>query len=109
MRSKYGAIPTIYNGVRYASKRESQYAMQLDALKKARGADRVKTWIGQPRFPMVVNGVKICTYVADFLVKYADGRVIVVDVKGVETSVFRLKQKLYAALYPEGPPLVVVK
>ena len=109
MRSKYGAIRTTYRGVTYASKAEAKYAEGLDLLMKARGKYGVKAWSGQPRFPMVVNGHKICTYIADFLVTYGDGRQEVVDVKGMETSVFRLKKKLYAALYPDGPPLVVAK
>jgi len=108
-RQKYNAKPTIYNGVRYASKAEAKFAEGLDLLMKARGKYGVQAWSGQPKFPMVVNGVKVCTYIADFLVTYGDGSQKVIDVKGVETSVFRIKAKLYAALYPDGPPLEVVK
>jgi hypothetical protein len=98
VRSKYNAKPTIYNGARYASKRESEVAAMLDTMKKARGKDRVDSWVGQPRFPLLVNGVKVCTYVADFMVVYADNRTEIWDVKGVLTPVFKLKMKLYEAL-----------
>jgi hypothetical protein len=40
----------------------------------AQGKDRVDSWERQIKFPLVVNGIKICDYVVDFLVRYADGR-----------------------------------
>lgn len=46
-----------------------------------------------------MNGKKICKYIADFRVTYADGRIEVVDVKGVRTGVYRLKKKLVEAQY----------
>lgn len=54
----------------------------------------------QPKFPIVVNNKKICTYVADF--KYLDdkGNEVIEDVKGVKTPVYKLKKKLVEALYP---------
>ncbi len=54
----------------------------------------------QVRIPVVVNGVKVCAYVADF-VYLADGREVVEDVKSECTRklpVYRLKKKLLAAL-----------
>jgi hypothetical protein len=55
-------------------------------------------------YPLVVNGVKVATYIADF--RYTDvvsGAQIVVDVKGYRKgaaySMFRLKKKLVYALY----------
>lgn len=35
-----------------------------------------------------------CTYIADFRVTYADGRVEVIDVKGMKTEVYKIKRKL---------------
>lgn len=106
---KFNAKPTVYNGVRYASRREAAVAQALDLRLKARGKNGVAAWSGQPKFPMVVNGHKICVYIADFLITYRDGTQAVWDVKGVETPAFRIKAKLYAALYPDGPPLVIVR
>lgn len=62
----------------------------------------------QPKYPLTVNGEKICTYIADF--KYWDAQKnaeIVEDVKGVRTPVFRIKSKLVKALY--GIDIVEVK
>ena len=52
----------------------------------------------QPRFPVEIEGVPICTYVADF--QYLkDGELIVEDVKGMRTQVYKLKKKMVEALY----------
>jgi hypothetical protein len=56
----------------------------------------------QPSFPIVVNGVKVGKYLADFRYEREDARgwvSVTEDVKGMETAVFRLKAKLVKALY----------
>lgn len=45
--------------------------------------------------------VRPIKYIADFLVKYSDGREEVVDVKGMRTDVYKLKKKLLLHQYPE--------
>lgn len=98
--SKYRNRPTVYNGRRYASKKEAEYARRLDLLVKA---GQVRAWKAQPRYPLRVDGTLVSTYVADFLVEYADGAVEVVDVKGRKSGLpyqmFRLKAKLLHALH----------
>lgn len=50
----------------------------------------------QPKFPFIYNGKKIFTYIADF--SYIDEfGTHIIDVKGVETPIFRLKKKLIEA------------
>lgn len=96
-RSKYGNSPTVYNGVKYASKAEADYARLLDATPDL-------WWIGQPKFRL---GVPENVYVADFLV-FEEGRDIVhvVDVKGHRTPKFKRDVKLWKAY---GPcPLLIV-
>lgn len=99
IRSKYGNRKTEYNGVTYDSKKEAAFAQELDVLKHATGPDKVASWEGQVPYVCKVEGKKICTYKADFVVKYASGEVAVYDVKGVRTAVYRLKKKLVEALY----------
>ena len=41
------------------------------------------------------------TYTADFVVEYADGRVEVIDVKGMRTDVYKLKRKLLLSRHPD--------
>jgi hypothetical protein len=97
--SKFGAIPTIYNGRRYASKKEATRAFELDLLKKG---NVIKDWIPQPRFPFVHNGVKICEYVGDFKVIEKDGSWKIEDVKSSATkkiATYVIKKKLMLAFY----------
>ena len=51
-----------------------------------------------PKFPIEVCGKKICTYIADFMY-HENGNKIIEDVKGVKTSVYRIKKKLTEAIY----------
>lgn len=98
--SKYRNVQTEYNGIKFMSKKEAEYAMQLDWQRKATSPrDRVVEYECQVPFQIVLNGKKICKYLADFRVKYADGREEIIDVKGVRTDVYRLKKKLVEAQY----------
>lgn len=52
----------------------------------------------QVKYPIVWNGVKVCTYIADF--KYQEGdKEVIEDVKGMITAIYRLKKKLMKACY----------
>lgn len=44
--------------------------------------------------------VKICRIIPDFEVTFADGRTEVHEVKGAETDVWRIKSRLFQALFP---------
>jgi hypothetical protein len=70
----------------------------------AQGKDRVEGWERQIRFPLMVNNIKICDYVCDFLVRYADGRRELVEVKGMQTPEFKLKLKLFRATFLNDHP-----
>lgn len=98
-RSKYNAKKTIFNGVTYDSKAEANYAQLLEIQKKAVGGLRVVEIERQPKYPIEVNGKKICTYKGDFLVTYANGSKSLIDVKGFKTREYILKKKLVEAIY----------
>ena len=55
----------------------------------------------QKAFPLIVNGVKLGKYIADFCYLDLDGREVVEDVKSepTKTAVYRIKCKLMIALY----------
>lgn len=100
-RSKYGAATTVYEGSRYHSKKEAAYARKLDLLRHAQDdRERVVEWRRQIKVPLHVNGVLIANYYCDFLVSFADGREEWHEVKGFETEVWRLKEKLFRAVFP---------
>ena len=52
----------------------------------------------QVDFPLIVNGMKITTYRADFLVTHADQTQEVVEAKGILFPEARIKLKLFEAL-----------
>ena len=51
----------------------------------------------QVPFKIVVNGILICTYKADFVYNDRDGKQIIEDTKGMRTQVYNLKKKLLHA------------
>lgn len=85
------------DGIVFASKREMGEYLNLKMLERAGILVSIAL---QPRFPLVVNGVKIATYVGDFYCIDKDGVGFLYDAKGMKTEVYRLKSKLFHALYP---------
>jgi hypothetical protein len=98
---KFNASRTRYGDTIYHSKKEANYAARLDMLKKATDPkDRVAYWTRQIRVPLVVKSILIANWYIDFLVHFADGREEYHEVKGFATETYRLKRKLFGALYP---------
>jgi len=103
--SKYGAQPTVVDGIRFASKAE---ARRYEELKLRERVGEISDLTLQPRYPLVVNGEKVGTYVGDFrYTEAATQQETVEDVKGVATPVYRLKKKLVRAIY--GVDILEVK
>ena len=101
--TKYNAVSCVIDGVRFASKAEAERYCELRLLLRAGEIENLEM---QPKYPITLNGIKIATYIADF--RYVsrkqgpqgqDGHVVVEDVKGTKTPVYRLKKKLVEALY----------
>lgn len=98
--NKFGAKRSSYNGIQYHSKLEAQYATDLDMLKKA---GQIKDWERQVKISLDVNGYHIANYYIDFIVYHTNGTTEYVEVKGFPTEVWRLKWKLFEALYSDKP------
>jgi len=95
--SKYAAIKTEVDGLVFASKKEAKRYSELRLLERAGEIAALEL---QPKFPCVVNGQKVCVYIADFAYLNAQGSRVIEDVKGMKTRVYRIKKKLVEALYP---------
>lgn len=96
--TKYKNKKVIFDGIEFDSRRE--FAYYLD-FKKLQAAGEITHLEVHPTFVCGVNGMKVCTYEADFAFK-DKGRKRVIDVKSPATArlpVFRLKKKLVRALY----------
>lgn len=101
---KYRNVPSVVDGIRFASKREAHRYCELKMLEKASEIVNLRI---QPRYPMTVNGLHVCTYVGDFeYFARLPPRLITEDSKGVRTKVFIIKAKLFHALY--GREIVLV-
>lgn len=100
-RRKFGNTPRTYNGIEYHSQAEARYAAELDLRKRAIGVDGIAGWVRQFPVPLEVNGVLVCTYIVDFVVTHLDGREELIEIKGFETPEWRIKEKLFRALYPD--------
>jgi hypothetical protein len=81
----------------YHSKAECKRAKELALLLQLGHISELKE---QFPFPMRVNGQHICKYIVDFIYFDNDKKVWVAeDVKGCKTDVYRLKAKLFQAIY----------
>lgn len=94
---KYKAIPTVYRGMRFASKLEAGYCRQLDEMKE-RG--EIEYYLRQVPFPLP-GGVK---YLCDFMMVIncgGDGlkHLRYVEVKGYETRMGEMKRKQAEEIY----------
>ncbi len=99
---KFNARRTEVNGISFASAKEGRRYAELKLLERA---GQIRNLELQPRFDLIVNGKKVCRYIADFAFFEGNER-IVLDVKGYETREFKLKRKLFEALFP-GQRLVI--
>lgn len=80
----------------FDSKAEFNRLNELILLQKV---GDIKNLEVQPVYAIIVEGIRVCEYRADFRYWRA-GSVVVEDVKGVQTQLYALKRKLVQALYP---------
>ena len=113
-RSKYKAVPTVVDGIRFASKREAARYMELVLLQRS---GQVKGLRLQPRMKIAADGRPVLlrskgypngralTYVADFayIARAPSGEweinETLEDVKGMDTTVSRIKRALIESIY----------
>lgn len=94
-RNKYGNKKTVLDGHTFDSKKEAKRYSELKLLERAKEITDLQL---QVRYPLMVGGKLICTYVADFCYT-SGGKKYVEDVKGVRTEVYKLKRKLMLAIH----------
>lgn len=109
-KSKYKNKTQNYNGVKYDSIKEAQYAEELDWLIKS---GEIKSWDRQVKIDLRVNGIHIANYFCDFRVINKFGGVEYHEVKGMILPLWQMKWKLLEALKEEilepGAELIVIK
>ena len=107
--SKYHNIKTIVDGIRFDSKKESQRYCELKLQEKNGDIQNLKlqpVFILQKSFDVTIyltgkiKKVRAIKYIADF--QYETGTLTIVeDVKGMKTSIYKLKRKLFLKKYPK--------
>jgi len=94
---KYSNKPVELDGYTFASKLERDRYADLKLLAYAGKVTDLRL---QVAYPLIVNGEKVCTYVADFVYTDTDtGQSVVEDAKGYVTPVYNLKRKLMHAIH----------
>ena len=99
-KSKYGARKVTVDGIKFDSQLEADYYV---ALKLRQRAGEISGFCRQGRFVLTEgsDGERATEYVCDFVIFYPDKHYEIIDTKGVETEVFRIKQKMFRAKYPK--------
>ena len=97
-RSKYRNVRTVIDGFKFSSKKESSRYVELKYLQSKGLVSHLRL---QPKFPLVVNGVRVANYFGDFAYVDCDGNPILEDVKSgpTRTAAYVLKKKLVKAIY----------
>ena len=115
-QNKYGAIKIMIDDHTFDSKLEAEYYLylleQLE-LGEIKEFSIQPVYELQPRFTKRING-KVKTYRkieyrADFLVRDKNNETLIIDTKGRETDIFKMKQKMFEYVYPDLHLLVVKK
>ena len=90
VKPKYGNKVTEVAGKKFDSKKEAAFFLQLQQ------DPTVKSIRTQVKYELIPKqqGERACSYVADFVVEYHDGRTVVYDVKGMRTALYIVKRKL---------------
>lgn len=105
MRNKYNAKKQFYKGIRFDSKKELDRYLILEQM-------QIKKYISNlevhPVFPLIVNGVKIGRYTADFKYINNQGIEIIEDVKSkiTRTRDYILRKKILSTY---KPPVIITE
>lgn len=88
------------------SKFEAGKAQELELLKKAK---QIKDFDEQVKIPLDVNGYHLANYFIDFVIYHNDGTIEYLETKGFATDVWKLKWKLFEALYDKPGNILTVE
>lgn len=87
---KYRNRKVEVDGIKFASQAE---ASRYGRLKLRERAGDIAALEVHPKYVLTVKGVKLGTYTADFRYVAGNGDIVVEDVKGAETQLFRWKAR----------------
>jgi len=99
MNNKFNAKKQIYKGLKFDSKKELHRYLVLEKLLKGKAISNLEL---HPVYPLMVNGIKIGRYTADFRYKNQNGETIIEDVKSKATKTrdYMIRKKILATYNP---------
>lgn len=96
-----------YDGIVFDSALEMRYYKEVVLPKYESGEikhfELQKVFVLQPKFKHEGKTYQAITYVSDFYIEYADGRIEVIDTKGFADQKAPMKKKMFLYLYPDLP------
>lgn len=103
-KNKYGAKKCdCLHGHTHASKGESRCCnLLISAFPDSDIAN-------QKRYTLKVNGIKISVHIPDFTITHKNGLIEIYEFKGMATEVWKLKYKIFRAIYPDIPYYIITK
>ena len=105
IKSKYRAVKTTIDGIKFDSKKEAKRYQELKLLERAgaiKALELQPRFILQDKFRLKGETHRKIEYIADFKYFDVDKKAwIVEDVKGIKTDVYKLKKKIFLKLYGE--------
>jgi len=102
---KYKAKPLMVDGIKFASSLEAKYFAELKLCERAGEITDIEL---QPKFSIDINGIHVCTVIADF--RYREkksGTIHTIDCKGMDMALSKLKRRLVRASF--GVDIEIVK
>ncbi len=87
-KSKYNATKVEIDGIKFDSQKEADYYLELKLRLVAKD---IKGFCRQPEFILAPN----LRYKADFIVFNNDGTSEIIDVKGMQTQIYKDKKKFF--------------
>ena len=104
--NKYNAKKKVYNGEKYDSKLEADYASNLDLRIKAGEVDYYER---QYKVDLKIEGKTFRTWKIDFKVWFPDGHYELHECKGFETVDYLMKRDIFRILYPNEVLKIIKK
>lgn len=94
MYNKYKAKKTVVDNITFDSKKEANRYCELKLLERAKVISNLQLQVPYILIPKSKYGCAI-KYIADFVYE-ENNKIVIEDVKGVKTPVYRIKKRLMA-------------
>lgn len=102
-RNKYSNTKIVMDGIKFDSKKEARRYNELKLLEKNKQIIDLELQVKyplQPSFKYNGQTIRAMSYIADFqYIDASSGLLVVEDVKGFETPVYKIKKKLFLYKY----------